>query len=97
MAQVRCGEDEGSVWLTRWASEAAAARFASLVPSETPPELSAQPTAAGTYTVWLAKSEFVAAKRSIQEGTEIRTYATFGAWLADGCFGQVPCNQTDKD
>ena len=97
MAQVRCGEDEGSVWLTRWASEAAAARFASLVPSETPPELAAQPTAAGTHTVWLAKSELVAAKRAIQEGTEIRTYATFGAWLADGCFGQASCNQADED
>lgn len=97
MAQAHCGEDEGSVWLTRWASEAAAARFASLVPSEAPPELSAQPTAAGTHTVWLAKSEFVAAKRAIQEGTEIRTYATFGAWLADGCFGHAPCNQADED
>ena len=97
MAHVRCGEDEGSVWLTRWASEAAAARFASLVPSETPPERLAQRTAAGTHAVWLSKAELVSAKRAIQEGTEIRTYATFGAWLADGCFGAVPCNQTDKD
>ena len=92
MAQVRCGEDEGSVWLTRWASEAAAARFASLVPSETPPERLVQRTAAGTHMVWLSRAEFVAVKRAIQEGTEIRTYATFGAWLDGGCFPQAACD-----
>ena len=34
-----------------------------------------------------------AAKKVIEEGMEIRTYATFGAWVADGCFPKTTCDE----
>ena len=94
MAQVRCGQNDGTVWLTQWSSEEAAARFASLAPFEAA-KLSTG-TEAGTHTVWLATQEFVAARDAIRERTEIRTYSTFGAWLEDGCFPQATCERADR-
>ena len=50
---------------------------------------------AGVHTVWISPPALAAAKevqRVLREGLEVRSYSTFAAWRADGCFPQADCN-----
>ena len=90
---LRCGEHRGTVWATRWASEASARTFAALV-SFGDSEVLAHETAAGTHTAWTVSAEFAAKRKAIRQAAEIRTYATFSDWVDDGCFPQADCGGT---
>ena len=92
LAHLRCGEHEGWIWLTRWANEESARQLASLLPPKSNVELSMREAAPGTFAVWSIPGALAAAKKVIEEGMEIRTYATFGAWVADGCFPKTTCD-----
>lgn len=93
---LRCGEHRGTVWATRWASEASARTFAALVPFADDGEVLAHETAAGTHTAWTVSAEFAATEKAIRQAAEIRTYATFSDWVEDGCFPQAVCDGTTK-
>ena len=92
---LRCGEHRGTVWATRWASEASARTFAALV-SFGDSEILAHETAAGTHTAWTVSAEFAATEKAIRQAAEIRTYATFSDWVEDGCFPQAVCGGATK-
>ena len=93
---LRCGEHRGTVWATRWASEASARTFAALV-SFGDSEVLAHQTAAGTHTAWTVSAEFAATEKAIRRAAETRTYATFSDWVEDGCFPQAVCGGRDGD
>ena len=89
-AYLRCGEDEGWIWISRWASENSARAFAALAAK--PANLSTVQSAADAHTVWISPPTLATAKTALQEGLEVRSYSTFAAWRGEGCFPQTSCN-----
>ena len=87
-AYVRCGEREGWIGISRWASEDSARAFASAAGGQA--EISAP--GAEVATVWTAPPALAAAKAVLKAALEVRSYSSFAAWAADGCFPQPACN-----
>ena len=90
---LRCAEQEGWISVSRWASEASARTFAASAASNA--DSFTLESGAGVHTVWISPPALAAAKevqRVLREGLEVRSYSTFAAWRADGCFPQADCN-----
>ena len=95
--QIACGGRWELVWLTRWDSAEAAARFASAyraiaeriaanAPLSGAPEVVLRDRTALVVTPGLrADAEWILA------GSEIRAYASFVEWRNDDCFPERPC------
>ena len=91
LLRLHCGEQEHFLWLTRWANEASPRRYLAVVPARWRTKLWATSTAAGTHTVSAGSTVPSAAREVVEQGMELRTYATFTAWQNDGCFPQAAC------
>jgi hypothetical protein len=95
--QIDCAGTWELVWLTRWDSGEAAARFASAyrsiadsiaanAPLSGPPEVIVRERTALVVTPGLvAHAEWIIA------ASEIRAYASFVEWRRDDCFPESPC------
>ncbi len=93
----RCGEQWEFAWLTRWRSPAAAAAFATryadiadsvaaAAPLSGPPALTHVGRTVLVHTPGLAPD-----LGYLIDESEIRSYTTLDAWLADDCFPESPC------
>ena len=89
-AFVRCAEHEGWISVSRWDNEASARTFAASAASAA--DSFTLESAAGVHTVWISPPALAAAKTALREDLEVRSYSTFAAWRADGCFPQTGCN-----
>lgn len=95
--QLDCGKTWELVWLTRWDSPAAAARFADAyraiatrVAANAP--LSGLPEVVVRDRSVLVVTPGVSAHVDwLFSSSEIRAYATFVQWRDDGCFPETPC------
>ena len=101
--QLDCGDTWQLVWLTRWDSAEAAARFASAYRAIAD-GVAANAKLAGTPVVVVRDRSALVVTPALREhadwlldASEIRAYASFGEWRRDDCFPESPCPVADAN
>ena len=95
--QVRCGDGGGDwIWISRWQTTDAAARFADRYRALAPATLAeaelpdVSPIVKGR-TVWIVPSALDHLRPVLERGIEVREFDGFADWVASGCFPQKAC------
>lgn len=94
---VACGTTWELVWFTRWSSNEAARDFAvryrtiAVSIGELAPLSGTPQVVVDGRTALVVTPGVLDQVASVLEGTEIRSYRDFEAWLADACFPESPC------
>jgi hypothetical protein len=92
-----CPQGPELLWVTRWTTPEAATDFAAAYRAIAPKVARVAPLAGIPEVVVRDRTALVATPRLAEEadlllrGTEVRTYATLGSWVEDGCFPESPC------
>lgn len=95
--QIDCAGTWELVWLTRWESDEAAARFAAAYRAIAPAVGANAPLSGPPEAVLRGRTALVltpgvrAHAEWLFDASEIRAYSRFSEWLADGCFPETPC------
>ncbi len=94
---LRCPGREDFVWYTRWTSVEAARDFA-LLYARAAPSIAARTGLASPPVAEQRGREVLVltggvreASKLIRDGVEVKSYASFRAWVADDCFTESPC------
>jgi len=96
-ALIDCAGKWELLWLTRWRSPDAAARFADAY-RELAPGIAARTSLSGAAEVVVREKTALVLTPDLRPyadeilgAAEIRSYAAFDAWVADGCFPEGAC------
>jgi hypothetical protein len=96
-----CGEKWELVWLTRWSSPESAERFAAAY-RELAPAIAARTPLSGPAEVVVRDTSALVVTPGVRaqsdellRASEVRSYADFKAWAADGCFPETACPTRD--
>jgi len=96
-----CGEKWELVWLTRWSSRESAERFAAAYRALAPGIAARAPLSGPAEVVVRDTSALVVTPGVLTQSdellraSEVRSYADFKAWVADGCFPEKSCPTRD--
>ena len=95
---LRCGTEQGWVWISRWSSPDSARAFAAhyrrMVPNvarETGLSADSEVDVDGR-TVWIVPQFFKELQPILKNAVEFRSFTDFRDWVAGGCFPQDACN-----